>query len=132
MINEQSPITTSVIDGILWGVVAYVCCVCGIVVEGGMDDWTRIGPFEARWWMHVLVETDVDIRAQRSLFLLAQYNPEGARHANQAVGHLTRLQAEDQIVKSASSVIQGAITTSLNTMKEALQMMDASTVSGAI
>ena len=65
MINEQSSIKTSVIDGILWGVVAYVCCVCGIVVEGGMADWMRIGPFEARQWMDVLAENDVDERAQQ-------------------------------------------------------------------
>ena len=63
MINEQSPIKTSVIDGILWGVVAYVCCVCGIVVEGGMAEWMRSGPFEARRWHDGLAETAVDARA---------------------------------------------------------------------
>ena len=106
------------IDGILWGVVAYVCCVCGIVVEGGMPDWMHVGPFDARRWKDVLAEHNVDERAQHSLFLLAQYSPEGARHANQAVSRLSRVRAEDQIVKSASSVIQGAITTPWTTMKD--------------
>ena len=118
MINEQSPIKTSVIDGILWGVVAYVCCVCGIVVEGGMPDWMHVGPFDARRWKDVLAEHNVDERAQHSLFLLAQYSPEGARLANQAVGRLCRMQAEDQIVNSASSVIQSAITKAWSRMKD--------------
>ena len=56
MINEQAPIKTSGIDGSLWGVVAYVCCVCGIVVEGGMLDWMHVGPFDARRWKDVLEE----------------------------------------------------------------------------
>ena len=83
-----------------------------------MPDWMYVGPFDARRWKEVLAEHGVDERAQHSLFLLAQYSPEGARLANQAVGRLCRMQAEDQIVNSASSVIQSAITKAWSTMKD--------------
>ena len=118
MSNEQSPIKTSVSDGILWGVVAYVCCVCGIVVEGGMPDWAYVGPFDARRWKEVLADQGADERAQHALFLLAQYNPEGARQANLAVNRLSRMPAGGQRVQSESSVIQGTVTTAWTTMKD--------------
>ena len=109
MINEQSPIKTSVIDGILWGVVAYVCCVCGIVVEGGMPAWAHIGPFGPQRWSEARTLHGVDERAQDKLLELARYSPEGARQANQALNRLSRMRAEGQHIDSASALMQGTV-----------------------
>jgi hypothetical protein len=78
-----------------------------------VEPWTQIEPwvttkFDAQAWKGTLDEYEVDIIAQKELFLLSQYSEEGARHANSVIAHFLKSVSDGREIRNPSGFIHSS------------------------